>query len=100
MSAQYGLSVQIPPRPQADCANSCKFAQTANVQGKKADQKVYATWDQEKWVDEHTLRRPTIKGRHTSMQHCIDIDVMQTPYCSRFSESLNTCWTGAGYATL
>lgn len=28
----------------------------------KADQKVYADWDQEKWLAEHTLRRSTQKG--------------------------------------
>lgn len=29
---------------------------------KKADQKVYADWNQEKWLAEHTLRRSTQKG--------------------------------------
>eukprot|EP00913_Durusdinium_trenchii_P001189 g1093.t1 len=30
--------------------------------GKKADQKAYTDWEQEKWLAEHTLRRSTQKG--------------------------------------
>ncbi|OLP99794.1 hypothetical protein AK812_SmicGene17581 [Symbiodinium microadriaticum] len=52
-AGQAGFDLESPQAP---------WPRRGTFRRKKADQKVYATWDQEKWVDEHTLRRPTIKG--------------------------------------
>ncbi|CAE7248009.1 DRC3 [Symbiodinium sp. CCMP2456] len=52
-AGQAGFDLESPQAP---------WPRRGTFRRAKADQKVYATWDQEKWVDEHTLRRPTIKG--------------------------------------
>ena len=53
-------------------------SQAEYVRGNKADQKVYADWDQEKWLAEHTLRRSTQKGLH------VHTHVVLTSHCFYF----------------
>lgn len=49
-------------------------SQAEYVRGNKADQKVYADWDQEKWLAEHTLRRSTQKGLHVHCAYACCVD--------------------------
>ncbi|CAE7362020.1 unnamed protein product [Symbiodinium pilosum] len=52
-SGQAGYDLEQPGAP---------WPRRGTFRREKADQKVYADWDQEKWLAEHTLRRPTMKG--------------------------------------